>query len=209
MAHMCLRNPPRLPPSIRLRENCRNFRRLLGGRSRNRTYSKRIKSPLLYQLSYAPVREANVCLGSSSKSRHVHRFALPFLAQRIARSEGIEPPALGFEALDGSSQCVADGSESLEIQPFTRGDLSRMSPRNGPDRSPFGAIVVQARRADGSDSSSAGPYLTVREVAARLRVCTATVYRLCEAGRLPHVRVSNAVRVSHLDLQAFLQTERR
>ncbi|TMA85203.1 MAG: helix-turn-helix domain-containing protein [Deltaproteobacteria bacterium] len=26
--------------------------------------------------------------------------------------------------------------------------------------------------------------LTVKEVAARLRVCTATVYRLCTAGRL-------------------------
>jgi excisionase family DNA binding protein len=42
---------------------------------------------------------------------------------------------------------------------------------------------------------SAGPLLTVREVAERLRVCTATVYRLCESGRLWHLRVSNAVRV--------------
>ena len=64
------------------------------GHSRNRTYNKRIKSPLLCQLSYAPVREipeANVCLARRSKSRHCP----PRIA--LARPEGIEPPTLGFE----------------------------------------------------------------------------------------------------------------
>jgi excisionase family DNA binding protein len=37
--------------------------------------------------------------------------------------------------------------------------------------------------------------LTIREVAGILRVCTATVYRMCARGELPHVRVSNAIRV--------------
>ena len=37
--------------------------------------------------------------------------------------------------------------------------------------------------------------LTVREVAARLKVCTATVYRICERGELPHLRISNALRI--------------
>jgi excisionase family DNA binding protein len=46
--------------------------------------------------------------------------------------------------------------------------------------------------------------LTVREVAERLSVCTATVYRLCERGELPHVRVSNAIRVRPADVDAFL-----
>ena len=36
---------------------------------------------------------------------------------------------------------------------------------------------------------------TVREVAAMLRVCTATVYDMIERGELEHVRVSNAIRV--------------
>jgi hypothetical protein len=31
-------------------------------------------------------------------------------------------------------------------------------------------------------------------------VCTALVYTLCERGELPHVRVSNAIRVSEADL---------
>ncbi|MBI5627309.1 MAG: helix-turn-helix domain-containing protein [Candidatus Rokubacteria bacterium] len=40
-----------------------------------------------------------------------------------------------------------------------------------------------------------GSLLTIREVAERLRVCRATVYRLCAEGRLDHIRVSNAIRV--------------
>jgi excisionase family DNA binding protein len=39
-------------------------------------------------------------------------------------------------------------------------------------------------------------YLTVREVAERLRVCRATVYRMIDEGRLPAVRVSSgAIRI--------------
>ena len=46
--------------------------------------------------------------------------------------------------------------------------------------------------------------LTVREVAEQLGVCTATVYRLCESGELPHVRVVESIRVRPADLAAFL-----
>jgi excisionase family DNA binding protein len=44
--------------------------------------------------------------------------------------------------------------------------------------------------------------LTVREVAALLRVSTATVYELCARGKLRHVRVLNAIRVARCDLLA-------
>lgn len=37
--------------------------------------------------------------------------------------------------------------------------------------------------------------MSVKEVAAALRVCTATVYSMIERGELEHVRVSNAIRV--------------
>jgi excisionase family DNA binding protein len=67
--------------------------------------------------------------------------------------------------------------------------------------------VVQAERA-GSGSVS-GPYLTVREVASRLRLSMATVYRLCESGGLEHVRVSNAIRVAEADLREFVRRQRR
>jgi excisionase family DNA binding protein len=37
--------------------------------------------------------------------------------------------------------------------------------------------------------------LTVKEAAAVLRVCTATVYALVEQGELRHVRIRNAIRI--------------
>jgi excisionase family DNA binding protein len=47
------------------------------------------------------------------------------------------------------------------------------------------------------------PSLTVKEVAARLRVCTATIYRLCTTGELPHLRVGATIRIREEDLRAF------
>jgi len=46
-------------------------------------------------------------------------------------------------------------------------------------------------------------------VAARLGVCTATVYKLTASGALPHLRVLNAVRVFPEDLERFLAGMRR
>jgi excisionase family DNA binding protein len=51
--------------------------------------------------------------------------------------------------------------------------------------------------------------LTARQVAQRLSVGAATVYKLCERGELPHVRVSNAIRVLPADLEAFVAGRRR
>ena len=137
--------------------------------------------------------EANVCLRCADKSR-------------AARPEGIEPPALGFEGLNHTSQGVSDGSKLLENQIVTHGDLSRASPGIAPNSQPFGAIVVQEiSEAEGRGSATIGPFLTVREVATRLRVCTATVYDLCETGKLVHVRVNNAIRVRTEDLRRYLR----
>jgi excisionase family DNA binding protein len=52
------------------------------------------------------------------------------------------------------------------------------------------------------------PLLSVRQVAARLGVCTATVYALCARGALPCVRVLNAIRVAPGDLEALLEGRR-
>ena len=49
------------------------------------------------------------------------------------------------------------------------------------------------------------PLLSVRDVAKRLGVSTATVYKLCERGTLRHVRVLNAIRVRSADLTSFVQ----
>ena len=59
--------------------------------------------------------------------------------------------------------------------------------------------AAHARRSDQA-------FLTVREVAAAVRVCAATVYRMCERGELPHARVANAIRVRATDLQAVIRS---
>ncbi|MGC4116987.1 MAG: helix-turn-helix domain-containing protein [Myxococcales bacterium] len=50
--------------------------------------------------------------------------------------------------------------------------------------------------------------LTVRDVAERLGVCTATVYALVDRGELAHVRVSNAIRIEPAALEAYLVAQR-
>jgi excisionase family DNA binding protein len=50
--------------------------------------------------------------------------------------------------------------------------------------------------------------LSVRVAARRLGVSTATVYALCDAGTLAHVRVMNAIRIAFEDLAAFVRAHR-
>jgi excisionase family DNA binding protein len=49
--------------------------------------------------------------------------------------------------------------------------------------------------------------LTVREVAALLRVSPRTVYAMCAEGHLTHVRVMNAIRVAPAALAALLRVK--
>jgi excisionase family DNA binding protein len=49
-----------------------------------------------------------------------------------------------------------------------------------------------------------GQLLKVTEVAEQLGVCAATVYRLCETGELPHVRIVNSIRIRPADLAELL-----
>jgi excisionase family DNA binding protein len=53
------------------------------------------------------------------------------------------------------------------------------------------------------------PLLSVRQAAALLCVCAATVYRMCEQGELEHFRVRNAIRVPMVALKAYLAKARR
>jgi excisionase family DNA binding protein len=55
-----------------------------------------------------------------------------------------------------------------------------------PVATPFGALVVR---------DAVGQLLTVREVADRLRVSRATVYRLVQSGAVSVLRVSNSIRI--------------
>ena len=55
--------------------------------------------------------------------------------------------------------------------------------------------------ADMSDAK----FLTIAEVASRMRVSKMTVYRLVHNGELPAVRVGRSFRVTEDDVNAYLQ----
>ena len=122
-----------------------------------------------------------------------------------ARPEGIAPPALGLEVLDRT----ADDSNLLQVQQVSKSDLGRASPGVAPNSRSFGAIVVQAEGVGSGAPRAVGPFFTVREVAARLCVSAATIYDVCNSGRLAHVRVNNAIRMGEDDLGGFLRNSRK
>jgi excisionase family DNA binding protein len=68
--------------------------------------------------------------------------------------------------------------------------------------------LLQGKRALGVLPGGRDGLLSVRDVAAHLGVCTASVYRLAARGELAHVRVLNAVRVAPRDLEAFIEARR-
>ena len=79
------------------------------------------------------------------------------------------------------------GSHPLDITGVEGGAGSHTVAPIPPDATPFGALVVHG---------NPGSLLTVREVAARLRVSRATVHRLVQTGALPALRISNSIRIS-------------
>ena len=84
------------------------------------------------------------------------------------------------------------------------GNSDSARPMLSPDlaniRSKVNAPVMQEIKTE----SACPCLLTVKEVAARLRTSTATVYGLCDRGELAYVRVStHAIRVDERDLAAF------
>jgi excisionase family DNA binding protein len=78
---------------------------------------------------------------------------------------------------------------------------SNPSQRNGEIHKKFVPSLSPTFR---SITGGADHLLSVREIEARLGVSTATVYTLCESGELPHVRVSNAIRIAPADLVDFI-----
>ncbi len=125
-----------------------------------------------------------------------------------ARPVGFEPTTLGFEGSD--NLLAANGTELQQLETVrvrTSGRIHR-SQRKATIRSQLVTSLLQAaaeksrrltvrrNKEPANQGSNEGAHLlTVKEVAATLRVCTATIYAMIERGELEHVRVSNAIRV--------------
>jgi excisionase family DNA binding protein len=95
--------------------------------------------------------------------------------------------------MGGGSESSASPSEAALAEDFAPILLPEIAPTTKP-RSP----------GTGGDR-----LLSVNEVARRLDVCSATVYKLCARGMLPHMRVLNAVRISPHDLEGFIASRCR
>jgi excisionase family DNA binding protein len=87
------------------------------------------------------------------------------------------------------------------LSPFSRQFATHLLPADSEVKG-AGGQHLRALRGGAED------LLTVRQVATGLSISTATVYKLVERGELPHVRISNAVRVAPEDLAAFLRRRR-
>ena len=82
-------------------------------------------------------------------------------------------------------------------------------PAVAPLRQDFAAPLLQGFRQLGVVDGGREGLLAVRDVAAQLGVCTATVYRLVGRAQIAHVRVLNPIRVAPRDLAAFIDGQRR
>jgi len=73
----------------------------------------------------------------------------------------------------------------------------------------FAGSLLDGNLPESEVRSQMQPLLSVRQVAALLGICSATVNRMCEHGELPHFRVRNAIRVPVATLKAYLARARR
>jgi excisionase family DNA binding protein len=96
---------------------------------------------------------------------------------------------------------VSESFNPLTLLGLSEADSVRPTRLFSPFSEAFGPPVVQGKHRQ----ATAVQFLTVREVATRLRVSPATVYALCAAGKLPHARISNSLRIALKDFEAFVR----
>ena len=104
------------------------------------------------------------------------------------------------------SQTLTNDSNTSGFQDLTNSSHSSRSQPLAGETKNFAALVLQDSELRAVSGVNA--LLTVREVAAILRVCRDTVYRLCAKGQLPHVRILTSIRIAPADLDAFLGIHR-
>jgi excisionase family DNA binding protein len=88
--------------------------------------------------------------------------------------------------------------ETSEAAPAADSDTGA---RSGYGETPFGALVVRDRPPDPGQHER---LLTVRRVASRLGLSTASVYRLCQRKELHTLRIGGALRFREDDIRSFL-----
>ncbi len=127
------------------------------------------------------------------------------------RDSGFEPLAFGFGVPSRASDAFAPAVTRSHPRDNTRTETRTSSLPLAPGSlltTPFGPPVVRnlVRPTAQLRALPTGVerLLTVPQVAERLSVSTATLYKLVERGELEHVRVLNAIRISPAVLERYL-----
>ena len=124
------------------------------------------------------------------------------------RGRDLNPRPSGYEGDTGGLGEARNPSQRVANRGVVEGSDSRRSPGLAGSSNRFAAHLLHGDRETEPQSrglvAAAAPLLSTREVADRLSVSRATVYKLVEQGDLPHVRVLNSIRVRPADLAAYL-----
>jgi excisionase family DNA binding protein len=127
----------------------------------------------------------------------------------LERETGFEPATLSLGTQIRQSGSIRPATEELvSVGVHSSGNSAATGskrPVSAPSSGILPAGVRHLRVIDGRWRD----LLTVRDVAARLSLSTATVYKLCRRGELLHVRIANTVRVTPEDLRAFVEKAKK
>ena len=135
----------------------------------------------------------------------------PFMTERDI---GVEPTTFSLGTDSGSVGGSSTVLQSIGItENHSKGDLQAAGTKaaNGTDFVPIVSPEIQLSAVGGSRRAAAQeskPLLSVKEVARRLGIATATVYGLCAEGLLAHVRILNVIKVTPSDLDGFVASRR-
>ena len=166
-------------------------------------------SPLLRvglaTLSPCTLRKARGLLAfrPSTRSRRASKVLV------LERETGFEPATLSLGIAVGESAPDRPSTQGLVSVGFREKSNPPATGLKRPISAPVSGILRPPLRRLRALDDGADNLLSVREVAARLSVTTATVYKLARLGELPHVRVLNALRFEPADLAAFVASQRK
>jgi excisionase family DNA binding protein len=131
----------------------------------------------------------------------------------LERNTGFEPATFALATQPGA---IAKASQDSHPLPTPRNLSGRSKPAAPPHTQQAPAPTSVPRdfstrflpTQEGRICPAAGHLLSVKDAARALRVSTATVYKLCASGALPHLRVLNALRIAPTDLETYLARTR-
>jgi excisionase family DNA binding protein len=136
-----------------------------------------------------PCQETTIC---TPQKRPRGPAGLRNPSENLERETGFEPATLSLGKDFTDSPSADKGLQGL----VTTGDGEGGGvQRSQPKQMLLRGFATPLLPGDVTVSAAPGTMLTVREVARLLRVSTATVYKLCSTGMLPHARVLNAIRI--------------